>query len=134
MKNELVTLETAKTLKKLGFKEPCFFAFDQCEMTCCDLRGQQKFDGVNYNLGGYISKPFWLQVEKWLRDNYQVFIEILVLKEDDETTNCFISYTVTDFYPEKHEEDIRYKTYEEARTQTIIDALELIQGERIKNV
>lgn len=83
--------EESAQLKKLGFKECCFFSFDNCStpMRCSDLRtNDQKFYGVNYNSSSYTSQPTFAQAFRWFRDNYQLFHEIQI----DQTTEpkyCF---------------------------------------------
>lgn len=73
MTDEFVPYEEACAIKKLGFNEPCFFAFDKCTMRCSDLRtDEQRFRGVNYNSSQYVSQPTYSQCFKWFRKTYKL--------------------------------------------------------------
>ena len=80
MKNkDFIPYQESLELKKLGFDEPCFFAFDNCStpMRCSDLRtSEQKFNGVNYNSSSYTSQPAYPQAFRWFREKYNIRIGI----------------------------------------------------------
>lgn len=62
---DVIDLETAIKAKELGFKEPCIWAYDKCDMLCTDL--QDGLSKINYNSSGYMhSAPFKKDYQKWL--------------------------------------------------------------------
>lgn len=64
MNPNVIDLETAIEAKKLGFKEPCIWAYDKCDMLCTDLQGG--LDKINYNTSLYLkSAPFVKDYQKW---------------------------------------------------------------------
>lgn len=66
-------------MKKLGFKERCWFAFDNCStpMRCTDLRtDEQQIEGVNYNSSTYTSQPLYQQIVDWLREEHNTWISV----------------------------------------------------------
>ena len=68
MKDHCVPLYLARRLKIAGFKNPCLFGYDKCDMFFKDLHSEREFLGVNYNASGYsCSAPFWQQVTDWFR-------------------------------------------------------------------
>lgn len=70
--------EQSSKMKEIGFDEPCFFAFDNCEMRCSDLRtNKQQFEGVNYNSGSYTSQPTYEQAFDWIGRKYEIFSTVL---------------------------------------------------------
>jgi hypothetical protein len=78
MEEQFVTYEIALKLKELGFDKPCFFAFDNCQMRCKDLRtNEQEFEGVNYNSSIlYISQPLWQQAIEFLKSRKVLVAEL----------------------------------------------------------
>ena len=133
MTREFVPYELAVKLKKLGFNEPCFFAFDNCStpMRCTDLRtNEQKFEGVNYNSSTYTSQPTFSQAFRWFREK-----------------GFFVSfsthdYNIHDFYikwsiPDKStlSESIlsdAYDTYEEAELACLEELIEITETKKIE--
>jgi len=81
---DFIPYEQALELKKLGFNEPCLFAFDNCStpMRCSDLRtSEQKFNGVNYNSSSYTSQPTFSQAFRWFREKHNLMhLDVLVLE------------------------------------------------------
>lgn len=67
----LVTENIARTIKMLGFKEPCIFMFDKLGMFGTDLQNRSYFEGINYNSSGYVcSAPYRQQVFDWMLNEY----------------------------------------------------------------
>ena len=128
MEKEFVPYDLAVKLKKLGFDEPCFFAFDNCStpMRCSDLRtNEQKFNGVNYNSSTYTSQPTFSQAFRWFREKYELHSFIY----SDYTWN--ISGGIWDLNGYK---DSRYDwdseihtTYEEAEIDLLTNLIEIVK-------
>lgn len=73
MKNLFVPLNIAKSLKDLGFDEPCICGYD----TNGRLRGKMTHgnddSSINWDLyDSHIPAPLWQQVTKWLRDTKKI--------------------------------------------------------------
>ena len=122
MKREFVPYELAVKLKKLGFNEPCFFAFDNCStpMRCTDLRtNEQKFEGVNYNSSTYTSQPTFSQAFRWFRANGF----LIHFSSHD--------YNIHDFYikwqPNKSILSDAYDTYEESELACLEKLIEIAE-------
>lgn len=140
MEKLFIPYKEALALKKLGFDEPCFFAFDNSSypMRCTDLRtNEQKFNGVNYNSSSYTSQPTFSQTFRWFREKYQIFPEVLT----DCTTEPKFVYTYNTFYGNPKDlteqewgwennigqySDI-YRTYEEAELACLIKLIEIVE-------
>ena len=81
---DFIPYQESLELKKLGFDEPCFFAFDNCStpMRCSDLRtNEQKFNGVNYNSSTYTSQPTFSQAFRWFREKHNLQSHIFLTYE-----------------------------------------------------
>lgn len=134
MENQFVTYEIALKLKELGFDEPCFFAFDNCKFRCKDLRtNEQEFEGVNYNSSTYISQPLWQQVIDWLREkhNVDIFPTLTTTIPDYKGGDILYTYSICTKFDDgtpcwTYDIDIVFDTYEEAREQAIIKAIEML--------
>ena len=69
----LVTENIARTIKMLGFKEPCVFMYDKLGMLGSYLQQNTIFEGINYNSGAYIcSAPYRQQVFDWMLNEYDL--------------------------------------------------------------
>ena len=124
MEKEFVPYELAVKLKKLGFDEPCLFAFDNCStpMRCSDLRtNEQKFNGVNYNSSSYTSQPTFSQAFRWFREKYNI------------NGYQFIYQTMNSGYAlqsmeENDQTDFYFKTYEEAELACLNKLIEIVES------
>ncbi len=125
MTREFVPYELAVKLKKLGFNEPCFFAFDNCStpMRCTDLRtNEQKFEGVNYNSSTYTSQPTFSQAFRWFRE--QRFL-IHFSSHDHNIHDFYIKWS-----PEKSILSDAYDTYEEAELACLDKLIEIAESKQ----
>lgn len=97
MEKEFVPYELAVRLKRLGFDEPCFFAFDNCStpMRCSDLRtNAQKFNGVNYNSSTYTSQPTLSQCFIWFEKNHKLYPTVVI----DRTSYPKYAFEIASFF------------------------------------
>jgi hypothetical protein len=130
MTKEFVPYELAVKLKKLGFNEPCFFAFDNCStpMRCSDLRtNEQKFNGVNYNSSSYTSQPTFSQAFRWFREKYELYSTIM-FRVSMEDNNEYWDWLI------KGEEVVyrHFKTYEEAELACLTKLIEIVEQQKQK--
>lgn len=122
MKEQFCSYEIALKLKELGFDEPCFGSYfsnkslwieDEIDFTALP-------QGVEYSFDA----PLWQQVEQWFRDKYNIHITILKGNYSNNEINNQLCY----YYSIPGKLGMcynRYNTYEEAREQAILKALEL---------
>ena len=159
MKEQFVTYEIALKLKELGFDEPCLASYytdderNYVKDGTYDCRQKisssidfdpfkEEFDNfyINSNETYYVSAPLWQQVIDWLRDEHDIVIEITRQKYFDTYANSYAYEVVCKVYKNKDLEGsvvIRdnknnhiFYSYEEAREQAILKAIELCQKEK----
>ena len=58
-------------------------------MRCSDLRGSQKFTGVNYNSSPYISQPLKSQAFEFFREKYNISYSIDWMSRSSEFHNGY---------------------------------------------
>ena len=128
---EFIQYEQALELKKLGFNEPCFFAFDNCStpMRCIDLRtSEQRFNGVNYNNSTYTSQPTYSQAFRWFREKKLCDGSISRYAVSDGgysyRWDIIHEYGV---YEERHFKK-GYNTYEEAELACLKQLIEIVKS------
>ena len=141
MEEQFVTYEIALKLKELGFDEECFgYWRDEnkpCPITMCKFTTKYDFDDdINFPKFKCLA-PLWQQVIDWLRDEHDIVIEIARQKYFDTYANSYAYEAVCKVYKNKELEGsvvIRdnknnhiFYSYEEAREQAILKAIELCQ-------
>ncbi len=126
MKEHCVPLHLAMKLKKAGFKEPCLFGYDKCDMFFKDLLQAREFDGVNYNSSAYCcSAPFWEQVIDWFRKEHNWNVGVVPRFYEGGGYHVYVgSYITTKPYNNYKS----YGDYEHAREMVIDTALDKING------
>lgn len=129
MKEELVTLETAKLLKAAGFKEDVSIFYELvCEEGSYEYELFESYDAQNYNASVYsFSAPTQYIAQKWLREIKKLHITIY---------NSASGYTydiskadmgtVLYCFPEGPNDAGNWDTYEEALEAGILKCLKLI--------
>lgn len=125
MKEQYISLETAKIAKEKGFDWPCIFAYDKLDMLCHDLT--DLFKGVNYNSSWMMkSAPAQFFLQKWLRERHGIHIAIRRLIWHGQVEyNDFVYPSGSD----KHTDTTlgnEWETYEEALENALQEALKLI--------
>ena len=139
MKEQFVTYEIALALKELGFDEKCiafYYIFDDEEKFLISTISNTNSSWDN----GYISAPLWQQVIDWFREKHDIVIEIARQKYFDTYANSYAYEVVCKVYKNKELEGsvvIRdnknnhiFYSYEEAREQAILKAIELCQNKK----
>ena len=123
MKKQFVTYEIALAMKELGFNEPCFGYFDKNE----NLEWFAGNIGVaHWNLPNIdnISAPLWQQVIDWFIEKYQLHIYI----DFYDTYTFAIKCEKDKYYNRFGSCEMELKTYNEAREQAILKAIELCKN------
>lgn len=129
MKEEFITLETAKLMKNKGFRE-CVFTFYEADGVEGDMILSETYDySENFNKReGFLSAPSQSLVQKWLRETKNLHIAIIrnacgygydICKADNGTH-------ITDGIFKGTNDGGQWDTYEEALEAGIQKAIELI--------
>lgn len=161
MKKQLISFELAVLIKALNFNEDCLYFYNNhankkevtletniiTEDKCCNSNSGgcdycACYDVFNTNgeLSSYeFSAPTLTEVQTWLRDNYNCFVEVNMHSPIDETpiTKTNLRFFVeVNYYGQNFdlilsdEEDfseIDFKSYEEALELGLQEALKLIK-------
>ena len=147
MNKQFVTYEIALKLKELGFNEKClasYYTDDERNYGKGDIYDcrrklsssidfdpfKEEFDNfyINSNETYYVSAPLWQQVIDWLREKYNLCIEIQCPQREFD----FYSWTIHEPLG-INDEEYNCQTYEDgftnnyykAREQAILKVLEL---------
>ena len=145
MKKQFVTYEIALKLKELGFDKKCLAWFAENKEIQIAPDVYKKWTSkplTNLNIIKVfnidcITAPLYQQVTDWFREKHNIHIEIELT---DNTMQFYYQYCIVDSKNrECHDEDMidqatriynyneRFNTYEEAREQAILKAIELIK-------
>mgnify|MGYP003658450848 CR=1 FL=1 len=120
MNKEFVPYEQALALKELEFDEPCFSFYDS-EKELYESEGVYKKD---YNVfGEEVLSPLYQQAFRWFREKYNIdcYVESKLLITGD----SIYDYTILVNEGDEWEDDVRYKTYEEAELACLIKLIEI---------
>ena len=131
IRNQFCSYEIALKLKELGFDEECFSAYTE-DGGLMDIGNYSNYDEIG-ELDGhsyYISclSPIWQQVIDWLREKYNLCIEIQCPQREFD----FYSWTIHEPLG-INDEEYNCQTYEDgftnnyykAREQAILKVIEL---------
>ena len=131
MKEQLISLETAKLAKEKGFniEVKTYFDIKKFGDKPCEFYGRLNANDYNSwddklkkNINaGYISAPTQSLLQKWLREVYNIHIAVLpkILPSNEIKYYCFKGKIKKDF------KDL-YNTYEEVLEKGLQEALKLI--------
>ena len=128
---DFVTYEQAKSLKELGFYWPCLYWYHPNEDDKTKrFRMSNEMNHNIYKRG--ISAPSLSLAQKWLREKE---IEVGVFAEFDGEIRTgkwmwLVRKFNTHLYDTIFSEDISYDTYEEALTDAITKALEILNKDK----
>ena len=83
MKEELISLETAKLAKEKGFNEVCQYGFNE--------KIQERIEMYNFNKENLlISSPSQCLLAKWLREKHNIKVEILFIPSMDDLKEWYL--------------------------------------------
>lgn len=117
MEKEFVTYEIALKLKELGFDEECFGWY-----------GSQGILNQKYDLENTILAPLWQQVIDFLIDVYELEIMVKSWKEGGVIVYLYSINVLGK--PSSYMNQLAKKTYNEAREEAILKAIELCQNKK----
>jgi hypothetical protein len=155
MKNSITTFETAILAKKLGFSELCFYYYthkygkskylekQHGKLKKCEFgeeTSQYSFWARKSNSGQphIIPAPLQYSLQKWIRDNFKMSIELNVSGNGTFSVEIFGFNDWRNFNIEQHDLQLgfpehydkpRFETYEEALEKGLYEALKLIKDE-----
>ena len=117
MKNELISYETAVLAKEKGF----------CQEGIAYLcKGQDKGEiGASIDCKVYASAPTQSLLQRWLREQYAIHIELIPNEEDPKNLWNTIVYPL--YCMKEPSNEGVYNTYEQALEKGLIEALKLIK-------
>lgn len=128
MKKQFVTYKIALALKELGFDEKCFGWYDNEGRFFFPSNNtlhtrNSKVEGRSDNI---ITAPLWQQVIDWLREEYNIYINVLPITFDTEPTFIFEIISL------KNGEllnniDGSFLDVNEAREQSILDTINQVE-------
>ena len=144
MKEQFVTYEIALKLKKLGFDEFCFAHYINGDLitktailksSTMQYYQQNNINPSNQYKDKKCTAPLWQQVIDWFRNKYNLLIdspkldELNIGKWSVKITSLDKSTVLEEFVDQPYWRLYRcFRTYEEAREQAILKAIELIKN------
>ena len=142
MKDQLVSLETARLAKEKGFDARCFATYkhfpDYSKCKLYDPRGSRleahvDFRERNWNNGRFnTSAPTQSLLQKWLREVYRIYVEVnfisdiciyFVINQLNEDLECILEVDSSD----SETVNAKYDNWEKALEDGLIYALKLIE-------
>ena len=144
MEKQFVTYDIAKTLKELGFNEPCFGFYDDTRELNCGFSGSKGYiySTFTHNVRKTIViAPLWQQVIDWLREKHYIDIKVYIksVSNGDIPIYEFSIYFFAE-HPDKkwYNESLDYNSqgncgtgnsfkYLDVREQAILKAIEIIK-------
>jgi hypothetical protein len=141
MKEELISFETAKLAKEKGFQELCYYYYKNGKLIEPSLENGSSTDiefeveltelleNRNYKYYNTISVPTQSLLQKWLREEHNIHIDLTTDLYDDLETMCFRGFAILKMKKFKnplYESYDVFKTYEQALEKGLQEALKLI--------
>ena len=131
MKEQLISLETAKLAKEKGFDVPCtkHYSSNKNETGGYDIhRSRQYVTHKSLRSGGYLA-PTQSLLQKWLRDKHRLYLTVDVAVYGDEGRYAaqLVGYHKLKFTNVLIDGFTIYNTYEEALEEGLQQALKLIK-------
>ena len=148
IQSQFCSYEIALKLKELGFDEKClgFWDVSQINNSCIELRyGMGIFKSTSIELSKYpknVLAPLWQQCIDWFKEKHDIFVFIDMGKYYDSYEGAYPFQTWCKIYKHKElinsitvrnkldNENFIFYSYEEAREQAILKAIELCQKKK----
>lgn len=141
MKEELISFETAKTAKEKGFDWECLDFYSKNDI-CNYLEEPYEYDFKvnankenedNFGYGLTWSAPTQSLLQKWLRDEHDLWVEVTINTYPRPNNICTSIYLFKEggvkeaIYPYQTDGLSHSLTYEEALEKGLFEALKLIK-------
>jgi hypothetical protein len=142
MKEQLVSLKTAKLVKKKGFDVVCDYVYDISDKKDPIItRNQVGLGNLSYFKDRFIGGPLQSLIQKWLREEKNILVEVIFndglarklyeVAHKKSSSNfhwsIYTSINNPDFIYNKFWSDIQFETYEEALEQALQQALKMVR-------
>ncbi len=131
MKEQLITLETAKLAKEKGFDWQCLAYYRDEILYDCRLKQIENSSNLNNccnkNNVGYtqVACPTQSLLQKWLRENHEIEVVVKSWKEFNKIVYMYSVNTVGD--PSTYLNKLAKETYEQAFEAGLKEGLEILQ-------
>ena len=136
MKEQLITFETAKLAKEKGFDENCYSYYKNeelklgpfCKTITSNLYGKRTeiFKYTNSEKDNHITAPTQSLLQKWLREEHQIYVEAHIAIYTSQTFAWHLAYRFGAEVRTNGCTEYIYTTYEEALEIGLQEALKLI--------
>jgi hypothetical protein len=125
MKDQLITLETAKLAKEKGFDTPTPWYYHPRYGLHTAFWEEDGDDNSNHNsdewADGYYSAPTQSTLQKWLREKHH--LHVFSIREEDDWIFKYCEFSQGN---KTREGRVQYATYEQALEAGLLEALRLI--------
>ena len=130
MTKEFIPYEQALALKELGFNEPCFgyyYTLNGKDWKFAEKSEYYRLDD-EINIGGKFSllTQLYQQAFRWFREKHDLHSCVAPVYED-ETSKVIVYWFWIQGFDSFEEEDINYKTPEEAELACLIKLIETVK-------
>jgi len=123
---DFVPYEPSLELKELGFDEPCF--------GCYTKEGQLSYDfSDNRGTGHYFQRcaaPTYSQAFRWFREKHNLH-SCVAPAYQDEISKVIVYWFWIQGFDSFEDEDINYKTPEEAELNCLLKLIEIVKTKNI---
>jgi hypothetical protein len=130
MREQLISFETAKLAKELGFNWDVAYFFKFKGFKKDTIKEDKTLILCDHNQGVSISRPTQSLLQKWIRETYEIDVESrrLVMADGRKLYQCFVYKP-----PTVNLQKGRFSSYEEALEKGLQEALKLIKDESEKS-
>lgn len=133
IRNQFVNYEIALKLKELGFDEECLTYYIPNRKLITEIFPNtfnvSKFNSETnhiYGKKGLVSAPLWQQCLDWFREKQDIHI-VINHYNDEEANQILYDFTIFEKDWNDVSDYIYYHSFQEAREQAILKAIELIK-------
>ena len=128
---DFVTYEQALALKELGFDEPCILLYRGLDtQPVCQMgyefkteKNSDYSDETNY----WLTVPTFSQVFRWFREKHDLHSCVAPVYQD-EISKVIVYWFWIQGFDSFEDEDINYKTYEEAELSCLQKLIEIVKN------
>ena len=127
MEEQIVSFETAEKLGKIGFINGSRYYYD------VDTQQLIYNDGAIYINGlhdFFIEAPTQSLAQKWLREVHNIVITCASMYENEKNENIIYWFWIQGSPNEDENDELSFKTYEEALEAGLQDGLKLIRAKQ----
>ena len=128
IKEDYVSLETAKLLKEKGFDEPCDFVYDEGKLEWIHHKfiflGGKISTNSEFRDSEIISAPTLQMAMKWLREKHNIYIDILTYTTGNNIQFRWVGHEKGRLFSQEEDKTIYFGSHEQACEAAIKYCLE----------